>query len=99
MRLFRNLQQGTLRLEICFAHLMHDSIDSQHLDRLSVTTTALITLSARKLEEDDLLSLTLFFHCRVHSSLSHLRTTDRCVVFRADHKYVVQTNLLAWLKR
>ncbi len=93
------MQQGTLSLEICFAHLMHDSIDSQHLNRLSVTATALVALSARKLKEDDLLSLTLLFHCRVHSSFSHLRTTDRCVVFRADHKYVVKANLLTWLKR
>ena len=58
----------------------------------------LVALSPSLLEDDGLLTLSLFFNGCVYSCILHHWASNRCIVGRTDHQDIVDADLLTDLE-
>ena len=74
---------------------MFNSVDSKNVDVLAMAGTSLIALSSFLLKNDCFLSSGVLFDSCVDSCILNGGPTDGSVVSSANHKDVIQANLLA----
>jgi len=77
---------------------MFYAVNAEDVNCLTMATISLVVAPATQFEIDNFFSLILFFNGGIDFRPGHLWSTYSSVVFCADHKNILNANLLAHLE-